>query len=381
MKWCGDDQSSIYDGWKKIAKNRDSFNLYDLKKLSQRIKIISHINGREKCIEVDDIEKGLESLTQIDKIASKKISNIGNDVNWEDVIGMEEGKKILTEIIIWPSKYNEIYKNCPIRLGRSAILYGYSGVGKSYLVRALIKKSNLYTIIIKGPELLSKYIGSSEENVRKTFEKARQNKPCLLIFEEFDGIAPRRGHDSTGVTDRVVNQLLTEMDGVESLDGVYVIATTSRIDLIDPALLRPGRLDYKIECKYPTQDERVSFLKLYIPKMGMHFKSSINNDGNNEEIQNDLNSLGKRMVNWSFGEIKGALTNTYFMALRKVQDDRSNNTNIKINEGDTIMITKIDLEMGIKESIPKRLMSSPNEYKSYLGEGITFKTGSRTTLA
>ncbi|CEF61839.1 Peroxisome biogenesis factor 1 [Strongyloides ratti] len=294
---------------------------------------------------------------------------------------MEKCKKILTETIIWPSKYIEIYKNCSIRLGRSGILYGPSGVGKSYLVRALIKKSNLYTIIIKGPELLSKYIGSSEENVRKIFDKARQNKPCLLVFEEFDGIAPRRGHDSTGVTDRVVNQLLTEIDGVESLDGVYIIATTSKINLIDPALLRPGRLDYKIECKYPTQEERVSYLKLYIPKMGMKLKSNINSDKEDIEIQDDLNILGECMVNWSFGEIKGALTNTYFMALRRVHISGTSNINNETYEDETIIITRDDIENAIKESIPKRLMLSLDGYQSYLGDEINVKTGSKTTLA
>uniref|UniRef100_A0AAF5HXH2 AAA domain-containing protein n=1 Tax=Strongyloides stercoralis TaxID=6248 RepID=A0AAF5HXH2_STRER len=344
-------------------------------------KIISCINGREKNIDIKDIEESLESMTYIDKIASKKINNSGKDVNWDDIIGMEECKKILIETIIWPSKYNEIYKNCPIRLGRSCILYGPSGVGKSFIVRGLIKKANIYTIIIKGPELLSKYIGSSEENVRKTFEKARQNKPCLLVFEEFDGIAPRRGHDSTGVTDRVVNQLLTEMDGIEGLDGVFIIATTSKIDLIDPALLRPGRLDYKIECKYPTQKERVSYLKLYIPKMGMILKSNINSDREDEEIQDDLNSLGKCMINWSFGEIKGALTNTYFMALRKVHVSGTSNSDNEINEDETIIITRNDVENAIKESIPKRLILPLDGYKSYLGKGINFKTGSRTTLA
>uniref|UniRef100_A0A0N4ZP66 AAA domain-containing protein n=1 Tax=Parastrongyloides trichosuri TaxID=131310 RepID=A0A0N4ZP66_PARTI len=371
-KLCGEEKLSLYNIWKDIKNNINSFNLYDLKKLSQRIKIISSKNGHI-LIEKNDVEESLESLTQIDKIASNKINAFGNDVEWDDVIGMEESKRILIETVIWPSKYKEVYDTCPIRLGRAVILHGPSGVGKSYLIRALIKKCNLYTIIIKGPELLSKYIGSSEENVRKTFEKARQNRPSLLIFEEFDGIAPRRGHDSTGVTDRVVNQLLTEMDGVENLDGVFVIATTSRIDLIDPALLRPGRLDYKIECKYPTQNERILFLKLYIKKMGMQLINDRNCD--EEELQNDLHCLGDRMINWSFGELKGALTNTYFMALRRVQIGGDT-----INEkGEIIKLSIDDIQKGIDESIPKRLLTS--QIRDDIKKGINFKTGSRVTLA
>ena len=106
-------------------------------------------------------------------------------------------------------------------------------------------------ISVKGPELLAKYIGQSEENVRNLFDRARSAKPCVLFFDEFDSLAPRRGHDSTGVTDRVVNQLLTELDGVEGLQGVTVIGATSRPELLDPALLRSGRIDRLVECTLP----------------------------------------------------------------------------------------------------------------------------------
>jgi len=113
---------------------------------------------------------------------------------------------------------------------------------------------------VKGPELLNKYIGASEKSVRDLFDRATAAKPCILFFDEFDSIAPKRGHDSTGVTDRVVNQMLTQMDGAEGLDGVYVLAATSRPDLIDPALLRPGRLDKSLLCNMPDMDERAEIL-------------------------------------------------------------------------------------------------------------------------
>ncbi|MEQ2168003.1 hypothetical protein GOODEAATRI_009904, partial [Goodea atripinnis] len=125
--------------------------------------------------------------------------------------------------------------------------------GKTLLIRAVAKDSGMNFISIKGPELLSKYIGASEQGVRDVFQRAQAAKPCILFFDEFDSLAPRRGHDSTGVTDRVVNQLLTELDGVEGLQGVYVLAATSRPDLIDPALLRPGRLDKSLYCPLPDQ--------------------------------------------------------------------------------------------------------------------------------
>jgi peroxin-1 len=120
---------------------------------------------------------------------------------------------------------------------------------------------------VKGPEILNKYIGASEKSVRDLFERASAAKPCILFFDEFDSIAPKRGHDSTGVTDRVVNQMLTEMDGAEGLDGVYVLAATSRPDLIDSALLRPGRLDKSLFCNMPDASERKDILTAVARKM------------------------------------------------------------------------------------------------------------------
>nr|CAH7747330.1 unnamed protein product [Callosobruchus chinensis] len=121
------------------------------------------------------------------------------------------------------------------------------------LAEAAAKQCRLRIVTVKGPELLSKYIGASEQAVRDVFQKAQRAKPCILFFDEFDSLAPRRGHDNTGVTDRVVNQFLTQLDGIESLVGVCVIAATSRPDLLDPALLRPGRLDRQILCPLPNK--------------------------------------------------------------------------------------------------------------------------------
>ena len=127
---------------------------------------------------------------------------------------------------------------------------------------ALANESKFNFISIKGPELLSKYIGNSEQNVRDLFAKAQKAKPCIIFFDEFDSLAPKRGHDSTGVTDRVVNQLLTQLDGVENLDGVYLLAASSRPDLIDQALLRPGRLDSFLYIGYPDKVYFVFFFLL-----------------------------------------------------------------------------------------------------------------------
>ncbi|XP_034015996.1 peroxisome biogenesis factor 1 isoform X2 [Thalassophryne amazonica] len=182
-------------------------------------------------------------------------------VGLEGVGGLKEVRQQLMDTIILPAKYPVLFSKLPIRHRSGILLYGAPGTGKTLLARAIARESGMNFISIKGPELLSKYIGASEQRVRDVFQRAQAAKPCILFFDEFDSLAPRRGHDSTGVTDRVVNQLLTQLDGVEGLQGVYMLAATSRPDLIDPALLRPGRLDKSLYCPPPDLEARVEILK------------------------------------------------------------------------------------------------------------------------
>uniref|UniRef100_A0A668AW02 Peroxisomal ATPase PEX1 n=1 Tax=Myripristis murdjan TaxID=586833 RepID=A0A668AW02_9TELE len=179
----------------------------------------------------------------------------------ERVGGLREVRQQLMDTILLPAKYPVLFSRLPIRHRSGILLYGAPGTGKTLLAGAVAKESGMHFISIKGPELLSKYIGASEQAVRDVFQRAQSAKPCILFFDEFDSLAPRRGHDSTGVTDRVVNQLLTQLDGVEGLQGVYVLAATSRPDLIDPALLRPGRLDKSLYCPPPDLEARVEILR------------------------------------------------------------------------------------------------------------------------
>lgn len=213
-----------------------------------------------------DLESCLKGYTP-SNLRGVKLQKLGT--NWSDIGGLQEAKNVLLETLEWPTKYAPIFSLCPLRLRLGILLYGYPGCGKTLLALAVAGQCGLNFISIKGPEILNKYIGASEALVRELFERAQAAKPCILFFDEFDSIAPKRGHDSTGVTDRVVNQMLTQMDGAEGLDGVYVLAATSRPDLIDSALLRPGRLDKLVICDMPNYDDRLDILRTITASMDL----------------------------------------------------------------------------------------------------------------
>lgn len=187
-----------------------------------------------------------------------------------EVGGLAAVKKCLMETILWSLKYPVLFSKLPLKAQSSILLFGPPGTGKTLLIEAIANECGINFIGIKGPELLSKYVGQSEQSVRDVFNRAQLAKPCILFFDEFDSLAPRRGHDSTGVTDRVVNQMLTQMDGFEEMGtGVYVLAATSRPDLIDPALLRPGRFDKCLHCPLPDQSERLEILNALSAKLSL----------------------------------------------------------------------------------------------------------------
>ncbi|GET62029.1 AAA-domain-containing protein [Rhizophagus irregularis DAOM 181602=DAOM 197198] len=241
-----------------------------------------------------------------------------SEVSWTDIGGLEETKKVLLETLEWPTKYASIFANCPLRLRSGLLLYGFPGCGKTLLASAVAKECGLNFISVKGPELLNKYIGASEKSVRDLFERAQAAKPCVLFFDEFDSIAPKRGHDSTGVTDRVVNQMLTQMDGAEGLDGVYVLAATSRPDLIDPALLRPGRLDKSLLCNIPTFQERIEILKALSRKMEL-----------NEDI--DLSYYAEKCEGYSGADLQALLYNAHLKAIHEAIDTEKSLEKYKSN--------------------------------------------------
>ncbi|XP_036285333.1 peroxisome biogenesis factor 1 isoform X6 [Pipistrellus kuhlii] len=247
----------------RIAKETEGFVARDFTVLVDRA-IHSHLSHQSVSTREELLLTTLDFRKALRGFIPASLRNVNlhkpQDVGWDKIGGLHEVRQILMDTIQLPAKYPELFANLPIRQRTGVLLYGPPGTGKTLLAGVIARESGMNFISVKGPELLSKYIGASEQAVRDIFTRAQAAKPCILFFDEFESIAPRRGHDNTGVTDRVVNQLLTQLDGVEGLQGVYVLAATSRPDLIDPALLRPGRLDKCVYCPPPDQVSRLEIL-------------------------------------------------------------------------------------------------------------------------
>ncbi len=188
------------------------------------------------------------------------------NVRWEDIGALEEAKQELKEAVEWPLKYGKVFEHMSAKPPKGILLYGPPGTGKTMLAKAVATESEANFIAVKGPEFLNKWVGESEKAVRETFRKARQASPCVIFMDEIDSIAPERGKGNggdDGVTERVISQMLTEMDGLESLNNVVVIAATNRPDIMDPALLRPGRFDKSILIGPPDEASRESIFGIH----------------------------------------------------------------------------------------------------------------------
>jgi len=211
------------------------------------------------------MEDFLDALRFVEPSAMREVLIETPNITWNDVGGLKEIKQALKEAIEWPLKYPDIFTEAGAKPPKGILLHGAPGSGKTLLAKAVAHESEVNFIHIKGPELMSKFVGESEKGVRETFKRAKQTAPCIIFFDEIDALAPRRG---TGITDshvseRVISQLLTEMDGLEELRGVIILAATNRIDLIDPALLRLGRFDQLFYVPPPDKESRLEIFKIH----------------------------------------------------------------------------------------------------------------------
>ncbi len=210
----------------------------------------------------------MDVIKEMEPSAMREVFVEVPDISWNDIGGLALIKQEMQEAVEWPLKYQGIFTYADAMPPKGILLYGPPGTGKTLMAKAAANESEANFISIKGPELLSKWVGESEKGVREIFRKARQAAPCIIFFDEIDAIAPKRGGDfgDSHVTERLISQLLTELDGLEILTNVVVIGATNRPDIIDPALLRPGRFDRLLYVPPPDRDSREQILKIHIKK-------------------------------------------------------------------------------------------------------------------
>ncbi|PUA32227.1 MAG: AAA family ATPase [Zestosphaera tikiterensis] len=227
------------------------------------------------------------------------------EVRWDDIGGLEDVKQQLKEAVEWPLKSPQIFEQMGIRPPRGILLYGPPGCGKTLLAKAVATESGANFIAIKGPEILSKWVGESEKAIREIFRRARQVAPAIIFFDEIDSITPARGYRTdAGVTDRIVNQLLAELDGIQTLKNVVVIGATNRADIIDPALLRPGRFDRIIYVPPPDKKSRLQILKVHTRKLPLA-----------EDV--DLERLAELTEGYSGADLEALVREAVMLALRE----------------------------------------------------------------
>ncbi|MBC7130553.1 CDC48 family AAA ATPase, partial [Candidatus Bathyarchaeota archaeon] len=267
---------------KKLAEMTHGYTGADLAALCRETamkalrRYLPQINLEEERIPPEVLEKMevkmedfLNAYKEITPTAMREVYVEVPTVRWEDIGGLEEVKQELREAVEWPMKNPEVFKKMGIKPPKGILLYGPPGCGKTLLARAVATESGANFITIKGPEVFSKWVGESEKAIREVFRKARMAAPSIIFFDEIDSLVPRRGlgYSDSGVTERVISQLLTEMDGIITLEGVVVIAATNRPDIVDPAVLRPGRFDRLIYVPEPDEKSRLQIFKIHTRHM------------------------------------------------------------------------------------------------------------------
>jgi transitional endoplasmic reticulum ATPase len=252
----------------------------------------------------------LDAFREITPTAMREVYIESPNVKWESIGGLENVKENLREAVEWPLKTPEIFKNIGIDPPKGILLHGPPGCGKTLLARAVATESEANFISVRGPEIFSKWVGESEKAIREIFRKGRMAAPSIIFFDEFDSLVPSRGSASDSrVTERVISQLLTEIDGLISLQNVVVIAATNRPDIIDPAVLRPGRFDRRVYVPPPDKDARKKILEIMTEKMPL--KENIN-----------IDDLATRMENFSGADIESVVREAGLYTLRRDKESK-----------------------------------------------------------
>ena len=285
----------------------------------------------------------LQGFQAVEPSAIREVYVEVPNVQWDDVGGLEPIKQQLREAITWPLKYESLFAQARVRPARGVLLAGPPGVGKTMIAKAAATESQVNFISVKGPELLSKFVGESERAIREIFSKARQAAPCLMFFDEIDGLCPTRqsGSQDSGVAGRVLSQFLAEMDGVEELNGVFVLAATNRPDRVDPALRRYGRFEQTIEVGFPDKASRKAILQVHLKNRPLEEKP-------------DLDDLAERTAGFSGADIASFCSMAARSSIRRVvaaiRDDIQNDSVLLISKEDIMnSLDQLTHDIGAKK--------------------------------
>lgn len=339
---------------KQIAKVTHGFVGADLEALAKESairslrRILPDIDPDQEKISAEVLQKikitdedFKEALKEVRPSALREVLVQVPNVSWDDVGGLNSLKEELREAIEWPLKHKEAFEYVDVSAPKGILLHGPPGTGKTLIAKAVAKMTESNFINVKGPELLSKWVGESEKGVREIFRKARQAAPCIIFFDEVDALVPRRGgHDSSHVTESVVSQILTEIDGLEELHDVLIIGATNRLDMVDPALLRPGRFDRIIEVPMPDVDSRKHIFEIHTKKKPL--ASDV-----------DMSRLVELTDGFTGAEIAAVCSRAGIAALKRHVDGQVPLKDIKLSQKDFVeAINKVRLPKKIPTSNP-----------------------------
>jgi len=286
----------------------------------------------------------IEAMKFVEPSAMREVLINKPKTTWKDIGGLEEAKEKLRELVELPLISPELFVQAGIKPSKGVLLSGGSGTGKTLLAKAVANEANANFISVKGPELISKWVGESEKHVREIFKKARMVSPAIIFFDEFDSISKMRGSSMSDATERIVNQLLTELDGIEELEDVIIIAATNRKDLIDPSLLRPGRIDAIVELGLPDKETRKKIFEVHTIKMPLD---------KSVKIQDYVD----KTESWTGADIEAVCRNAGINAIKRVYTIRKEKKTTK-SEKASFRIEKGDFDKALKEvskSIGKNL--------------------------
>jgi len=270
----------------------------------------------------------IEALKKVEPSAMREVLIKKPHVKWSDIGGLKNAKDKLRELVELPLMRPDLYSSAGIKPSKGILLYGPPGTGKTLLAKAVANEANANFISVKGPELISKWVGESEKHVREIFKKAKQVAPSIIFFDEFDSISKSRGGNfGNDSGEKVVNQLLTELDGIEELEGVIIIAATNRKDLIDPALLRPGRIDAHVELPMPNEITREEIFKVHMKNMPY-------------EKDVDIKKMTKKTSGWTGADIEAVVR---FAGINSIK------RNYNLKEAGKLTVTREDFEVAFKD--------------------------------